>query len=178
MLIDADEVELIILCRAEIKATDVLVNLIGLYGAVRKAVDAGVSWGNIRLDQIDGDRIKRADGDLAVRFTKAGRPRCDARDAAGNADGGGYDIFGEGSSGIVTGQLRRREDSNVAISGAVKAAGLGDCLTCTLIREEEEELVLKEGSANRSSEDVLVECWCGLSLLQEVVRVQKRVALE
>src|SRR5258708_36427594 len=96
----------------------------------------------------------------------------------GNADGGGYDIFGEGSSRIVTGQLRRREDSNVAISGAVKAAGLRDCLTCTLIREEEEELVLKDGSANRSAEDVLVECWCGLGLLKEVARVQERVAVE
>ncbi len=53
-----------------------------------------------------------------------------------------------------------------------------DCLTCTLIREEEEELVLKDGSANRSAEDVLVECWCGLGLLKEVARVQERVAVE
>ena len=49
---------------------------------------------------------------------------------------------------------------------------------CTLIREEEEELVLKDGSANRSAEDVLVECRCGLGLLEEVARVQERVAVE
>src|SRR4030088_3646364 len=104
MLMDADEVELVLLRRAEVKAADVLVELVGLYRAVGIAVGAQVRCRNIRLDQIDRDGIERGRGYLTGG--EAGCPCRDARDATGNADGCGDRVLREGGSRIVAGELR------------------------------------------------------------------------
>src|SRR5690349_7439423 len=74
-------------------------------------------------------------------------------------------------SGEITGTLRQREYCHGII-----ATGFRLAIAISLIRQEEESLVLKDWSSESSAEKILVELRSGL--LEKVVRIQEGVAIK
>src|SRR5215469_15952972 len=95
MLVYPDEVELVCLSWVKVKATDVLVDTVGLCGAECIDIRARIRRGNICFGEIDRDGVERACRHYALESGKAGRegifPGCASR----NIDSCWYDLCGK-----------------------------------------------------------------------------------
>ncbi len=162
MLVNPDDAELIRRIQREVYSTDVLVRLGGHNRVEGVAIRSAVGCRDIGLHEVQSNRIERGGRNLArIRSGRKTLGPYRARRAVWNARNG------RGNLGVaecqvemcrvlrdqilreISGEVRRRWNEN-------RSNCLRNDLPRSLIRTEEEQLVLHDRSADRSTEDVLV----------------------